>query len=163
MAVYKSKKVKKYRGTTTHGCGSMKKRRGAGNRGGRGNAGTGKRGDANKPKIWKNKYFGRVGFHKKNVKENFKAVNIKDIQENADSYLKKELISKQGDFFIVDIAKLGFNKLLSEGKVLNKFKINAPYASKRAIDKIKEAGGEVTGLVTEIKFDKKQEQEEAKQ
>ncbi|MBD3259575.1 50S ribosomal protein L15, partial [Candidatus Woesearchaeota archaeon] len=38
----KSKKVKKMRGSKTHGGGNMR-RRGAGNRGGRGNAGTGKR------------------------------------------------------------------------------------------------------------------------
>ena len=45
MSVNKTKKVGKYRGSKTHGGGHMKKRRGAGNRGGRGMAGTGKRAD----------------------------------------------------------------------------------------------------------------------
>ena len=58
MVVNKLKKKVKYRGSKTHGCGSMKKRRGAGHRGGRGAAGSGKRGDAKKPSIWNEKYFG---------------------------------------------------------------------------------------------------------
>ena len=33
---------------------------------------------------------------------------------------------------------------------MSKFKIKTPYASKSAVEKVKEAGGEVTGLV-EIK------------
>ena len=62
MVVNKSKKKLKYRGSKTHGCGSMKKRRGAGHRGGRGAAGSGKRGDAKKPSIWGGRYFGKHGF-----------------------------------------------------------------------------------------------------
>ena len=50
MVINKSKKKLKYRGSKTHGCGSMKKRRGAGHRGGRGAAGSGKRGDTKKIK-----------------------------------------------------------------------------------------------------------------
>ena len=66
MTVNKRTKSSRDRGSKTHGCGSMKKRRGAGNRGGRGMAGTGKRADQNKPSIWKNKkYFGKYGFKKK--------------------------------------------------------------------------------------------------
>ncbi len=54
------------RAKTTHGYGSMKKNRGAGNRGGRGLAGTGKRGDANKQTYQANKkYFGKHGFTSK--------------------------------------------------------------------------------------------------
>ena len=51
------KKNTRQRGSKTHGCGSMKKRRGAGHRGGRGAAGSGKRGDCKKPSIWKNKKY----------------------------------------------------------------------------------------------------------
>ena len=70
-------------------------------------------------------------------------MNICCLEEGLDSFLNKKLVSKEGDFYIVDMEKLGFNKLLSEGKVLNKFKINVPYASKKAAEKIKNSGGEV--------------------
>ena len=53
MTINKRKKNTRQSAGTTHGCGSMKKRRGAGNRGGRGNAGSGKRGDAKKQRYQK--------------------------------------------------------------------------------------------------------------
>ena len=60
MVAKKRKKNTRQRAGTTHGWGSMKKHRGKGNKGGAGMAGTGKRGDAKKPAIWKNKkYFGK--------------------------------------------------------------------------------------------------------
>jgi len=77
MTTHKNKKVTKYRGSKTHGGGAMKKRRGAGNRGGRGNAGSGKRADSKKPSIWADKYyFGKHGFKKKGIKEKICAVNV---------------------------------------------------------------------------------------
>ena len=41
------------------------------------------------------------------------------------------------------LEKIGFNKLLSKGKISNKYRIKVPYASKKAIEKIKKGGGEV--------------------
>ena len=38
---------------------------------------------------------------------------------------------------------MGFQKLLSQGKVTKKFKINADMASASAVEKVKAAGGEV--------------------
>ena len=62
MPVNKRKKATRFRAKTTHGYGSMKKNRGAGNRGGRGMAGSGKRADQKKPtilKLYGNEYFGK--------------------------------------------------------------------------------------------------------
>ena len=59
--LHKRKKAGRYRGSKTHGCGSMKKRRGKGNKGGAGNSGSGKRGDQKKPSFWK-EIGGRHGF-----------------------------------------------------------------------------------------------------
>ena len=52
MPANKRKKLSRMRGTHTHKGGDKKKRRGAGHRGGRGNSGSGKRGDAKKPRYW---------------------------------------------------------------------------------------------------------------
>ena len=61
---FKKKKLVKQRGSKTHGWGSKKKHRGAGNRGGKGNAGSGKRADQKKPSFWKSKdwKYGIYGF-----------------------------------------------------------------------------------------------------
>ncbi len=142
MTVNKRKKVTRYRGSKTHGWGAKKKHRGAGNRGGKGMAGSGKRADSKKPSLWTKKYFGKYGFVSKNAK-NIKAINIDYLEENIQKLNSQNLVTKENDFFSVDLKKLGFNKLLSSGKVTNKYKIKVPYASKKAIEKVKSNGGEV--------------------
>lgn len=143
MVVYKRKKSGRQRGSHTHGWGAKKKHRGAGSRGGRGLAGSGKRADQKKPSLWGKRYFGKFGFKKKGIKKEIKPVNLIYIEENLDDLLEKKLIVKENDSYVVDIGKLGYNKLLGSGKITKKFKIMAKYASQKVIEKIKEAGGEV--------------------
>jgi len=57
--------------------------------------------------------------------------------------MPSDVLNIENEFFSVDLDKLGFNKLLSRGKVTNKYKIKVPYASKKAIEKVKSNGGEV--------------------
>lgn len=140
--INRRKKNVRQRGSMTHGWGSKKKHRGAGNRGGKGMAGTGKRSDNKKPSIWNNKYFGKHGFKSKSRK-NISATNILYLEQNLSDLSSKNLISKENDFYSVDLEKIGFNKLLSKGKISNKYRIKVPYASKKAIEKIKKSGGEV--------------------
>ena len=139
MTVNKRKKFSRYRGSMTHGCGSKKKRRGSGNRGGKGMAGTGKRSDRKKPSIWNDtKYFGKFGFKIKNTQV-IKSINIDYIEEKISS----DIVKEENGFFSVDLGNLGFNKLLSGGKVTNKYKIKVHYASKKAVGKVKGSGGKV--------------------
>ncbi len=147
MTVHKRKKSEGQRGYTTHGYGSKKKHRGQGHRGGRGMAGTGKRADTKKPSIWKERYFGKYGFISKTPKVKIEAINISNIEQNIEKYISTGLINKEKDFYLVELEKLGFNKLLGNGNISKKFKIKVPYASKTSIEKVKEAGGEVIGLI----------------
>jgi len=148
MTVNKRKKNTRQRGSKTHGWGAKKKHRGQGHRGGRGMAGTGKRADSKKPSIWKDKnYFGKHGFVSKTPKVKINAVNVRFIEEHINKFQSKNLIKKEDNFHFVELKNLGFNKLLGDGRVSMKFRIKTPYASKTAIEKVKEAGGEVIGLV----------------
>ncbi len=142
---FKKKKIKKQRGSKTHGYGSMKKHRGAGNRGGRGLAGTGKRGDAKKPSINKKRYFGKYGFKGKKRKKR-KIINIKDIEQILPKLVEKKQAEKKGNTFIIDLKKLGYDKLLSGGNVKNKLEIGVDFASKNAIEKIQKNNGKVNIL-----------------
>lgn len=141
MTTNKIKKCRKYRGSKTHGCGSMKKRRGAGHRGGRGNAGTGKRGDAKKPSIWKTKYFGKHGFTSQ--KKSYKSINFKEIEIKIPRWLKKGLITETKGIFHIDLNKLGYKKLLSTGKITKKLNIQVNSFSNKSKEKIEKAGGEI--------------------
>jgi large subunit ribosomal protein L15 len=163
MANVKRKKVRKYRGSKTHGGGSMKKRRGAGNRGGRGNAGTGKRGDQKKPSIWKYDNYpkpGKHGFKSKN-KIRQKPVNLIDIERKFDRLLEKGIIKKKESFYILDLKDMKKNKLLGTGNITKKMKITALYASASAVSKVKKAGGEV--VILKPKKEKKDKQEQDKE
>lgn len=138
MVEKKKKKVTKQRGRTRHGWGGKKKHRGAGSRGGRGMAGSGKRADQRKSKILKeigNDYYGKKGFFSR--KKKGLVLNIKDLENNIDKLTKKE-----GDYYIFDMNKKGYSKLLSVGTIKNKFKIIG-ICSGKTKEKIENAGGEV--------------------
>lgn len=143
MTVNKRKKVSRMRGSHTHGWGAKCKHRGAGHRGGRGNAGSGKRSDCKKPSNWGDvDYFGKHGFVSKGQREETVPVNLMYFEERLEKLVKEKLIKREGEHYIIDVSKLGFNKVLGYGKIKNKYKITSPYFSKEAKDKIKEAGGE---------------------
>ena len=145
MVVNKRKKVVRYRGSKTHGGGSMKKRRGAGNRGGRGLAGSGKRAGHKVQQILKRfgkGYLGKKGFTSKS-RSRVKGINLKNIETNLNKYMEQGFIKKEKDIYSIELAKLGYNKLLGSGQVNNKFKIITKYFSKKAKEKVERMGGEV--------------------
>ncbi len=162
MVTYKKRKNRNMRGSQTHGWGAKKKHRGAGSRGGRGMAGTGKRGDAKKPSIWKDtKYFGKYGFTRPNkIVIKINAINLKTIEQRLESLLAKKLVEKKNDSYIIDLKKLGFNKVLSTGKITKKFNIKCDYASKKAVEKIKESGGSIVLKEKKVKIVKEKPKKE---
>ena len=146
--IIKRKKVSRYRGSQTHGGGSKKKRRGAGNRGGRGMAGTGKRAGQKKPtilKLYGNTYFGKRGFRSKNKKK-IKEISIQTIENKLYNWLKKGILKRENNMININLKEIGYNKLLSKGKIKNKFNIEVEYASKNAIEKIQKSGGKINVL-----------------
>ena len=148
--IIKRKKITRYRGSHTHGGGAKKKRRGAGNRGGRGMAGSGKRADQKKPtilKLYGNTYFRKKGFNSVNKKK-IKTINIETIESRLYNWLKKGVLKKEKDTINIDLKKMGYDKLLGSGKINNKLNIEVRYASKKAIEKIEKSGGKINVLNT---------------
>ena len=144
MSLNKKKKSVHFRGARSHGYGSHKKHRGSGHQGGVGMAGTGKKADQKKTKIWKDtKYFGRHGFiSKSNLK--IKAINLFYIETHLDLLIKNGVAKKEGDAYTINLKDLKCNKLLGSGNVTKKYNITADYASVKAVDKVREAKGTVT-------------------
>ncbi len=144
MVSFRRKKNNRQRANTTHGWGSMKKHRGAGNRGGRGNAGSGKKGDAKKPfhRVVRKFELGASGFGK--IKTVVKAVNLFYIQDRMDTLLKSGVMTSKGDTFSIDLSDIKVDKLLGTGKVEHKLNITVKFASAKAIQKVEAAGGKVT-------------------
>ena len=144
MVARKRKKSSRLHGSTTHGWGARKKHRGSGNRGGFGMAGTGKRSDGKKTMIWNNtKYFGKHGFKKKGQITKINPISLNVLQNLIYTFVQEKKIKCEGDTFVVDLGSLGYNKLLGTGVINKKMKITVDFASAGAIEKVKQAGGEV--------------------
>jgi len=144
MTVNRKRKVTKLRGNTTHGYGSMKKNRGAGNRGGRGRAGSGKRGDSKKPRYQVANQKGKFGFKPRTRSViTIKPINIGLVEKLLPKLVKLGQVEEKSGVYIVDLEKIGFNKLLGTGKISAKMQITVSFASAKAIEKVKQTGGEV--------------------
>ena len=133
MPVNRRKKNSRQKGSYTYGWGSKKKHRKAGNRGGRGMSGTGKRSDHKKTFILKNyghDYFGKFGFRRpQKLLSSIKAINIDGLAKFNENN--------------IDLNKMGFNKLLGKGKITKKVTVIINSFSKVAKEKIEKAGGQI--------------------
>jgi large subunit ribosomal protein L15 len=122
------KKARKLRGSKTHGWGSKKKHRGAGSRGGRGNAGLLKH-----KRSWMLKYdphhFGKYGFLPVTSRKP-QAINLYELQK----------IAKGPE---VDLGALGYEKLLGKGNIEKPITVKVRACSEKAKEKIESVGGKV--------------------
>ncbi len=139
----KSRKTRKYRGSRTCGGGSAKNRRGAGHRGGRGNAGTKKHYKSwylsKDPSALKKKGDGRP----KILAKLPRAVNIGVLEERLEVLLSQGLAKEVDGKIHVDLSEAGYDRLLGDGLVRRPWVIKATAASRAAVDKVSAAGGEV--------------------
>ena len=134
-----SKKTRKLRGSRTHGWGAGKKHRGAGHRGGRGNAGSGKRGQQ-KVSYYLSKGLKAIG-HGRKIKSQSKSkiLNVGELAKRLKSWEAKGLIKKDKNLLVIDLTKLGYDKLLGVGEakeLKGKVKIIVDKMSALAKDKL---------------------------
>lgn len=128
MTIRFGKKNRKWRGRTSRGWGMKKKRRGGGSRGGRGWAGRHKH-KFTLVTTTGNDYFGRKGFH--SLKKRDKTINIGDLERVAKG--KNE----------IDLASLGYTKLLSRGAASKPYTVKIRKFTEKAREKIEKSGGKV--------------------
>ncbi|MEM4248193.1 MAG: uL15m family ribosomal protein [Candidatus Nanoarchaeia archaeon] len=138
MVVRKQKKSRKQRGKTSHGWGFSKRHRGKGHQG---TSGVGKRG-AHRESTFHAQGFEPIGKYGMQFKPRVAKVPVKPISiEELDRRIE-HLGTKQGDVFVVDLSKHGYNKVLGDGKLTHKVKVTCLSFSESAKEKIKKAGGE---------------------
>jgi len=140
--IRKTRKIRKMRGSRTIGGGSSKKRRGAGHRGGRGMSGGHKH-----MWSWIVKYdpdhYGKSGFKRpQKTVYKFNPINLEFLDEKLEELVSDGIAEKQEGKIIVDVSKLGYNKVLGKGRITKPAIIKSPKFSQSAIEKIEEAGGE---------------------
>jgi large subunit ribosomal protein L15 len=137
---HKLRKTRKNRGSRTQGYGRVGQHRKGGSKGGR-KAGRHKHGWSYvlryEPDYFKKKRFKSSKDQKENV-----IINLKELEEIAVKLSPKRRTKKAK--ISVDLEKMGYNKLLGEGKITVPVAVKVPSCSKVALRKIEEAGGEVS-------------------
>ena len=134
-------RTRKMRGSRTHGRGK-KHGRGAGGRGGTGNAGL------HKHKFkWMVKYdpdhFGRHGFTRHAQIRVTSTINLEDLARRLADLEGQGHAKRAGDKVEVDLTRAGIDKLLGRGRVSGSWQITVSQASESAVAKVAEAGGKV--------------------
>lgn len=143
MRIKRRKKATRFRGTHTHGRGFKKKARGSGHRGGKGMAGTGKRGDAKKTLIlnlYGGDYFGKDKTLRRGRVIKSKEMTLRTIAEKIHLLVKKESAKKTGDSYEINLK--GY-RIVGNDKLPFKAVIKADSASSGAKESVKESGGEI--------------------
>jgi large subunit ribosomal protein L15 len=138
-----SNKKKRQRGSRTHGGGSHKNRRGAGHRGGRGDAGRDKHEMHNHPPL------GKSGFSRpEKVKEEVLTVDVRELDEDIHLYAAEGVAEEANDRYVIDARDVvdgGHDadvvKVLGGGQVRNSLEVTADAFSDGAESKIKSADG----------------------
>lgn len=139
---HRLRKIRKKRGTRTVGYGRVGQHRKTGSKGER-RAGRHKHGWTYILR-YEPDHFGKRGFTSPaSLRRIDNIINVGELEEIAE---KMGATEKDGKVFL-DLASLGYTKLLGKGSVKKAFIIKIPSASETAAEKIKEAGGEV---ITEI-------------
>jgi large subunit ribosomal protein L15 len=133
---HKLRKTRKFRGSRTQGYGRVGQHRDAGSKG--------QRKVGRHKHLWsyvvthEPDYFGKSGFTSpQSLHRRENPLNLKKLEELARAGQQENLR--------IDLAALGYTKLLGSGKVTKALTVRVPSYSKLAAEKIKKAGGEVVG------------------
>lgn len=134
------RKVRKRRGSRTHGWGQIGQHRKTGAKGGRGEAGKHKH-----KWTWilryDRGYFGKHGFHRQNKKE-VKSINLLQLVAIVEN-LEKDTLKTLDNRIVVDLDSLGVKKVVGGGRINKPLLVIVERWTKTAEEKIKEAGGEI--------------------
>ena len=156
-------KKRRQRGSRTHGGGTHKNRRGAGNRGGRGRAGRSKHEFHNyEPK-------GKHGFKRpQDIREEVLEIDVKKLDEDAILYAADGLAEETDDGYAIDardVVEDGHEadvvKVLGGGQVRNVLTVTADAFTESAREKLEKSGGEA--ILTERAREAEQSDDEDEQ
>jgi large subunit ribosomal protein L15 len=141
---HKERKVRKQRGSRTHGYGQVGQHRsGGGGRGGHGKAGY----DKHKwsyvlrydPTYWIKKGFVSTRTLGKKVS----AINVGKLDDLVDKLDSEKKLERKEKKIFLDLESLGYDKLLGTGEISKPLLVKVAAYSEAASRKLEEAGGEI--------------------
>jgi large subunit ribosomal protein L15 len=136
---HKLRKVRKMRGSRTHGWGQIGQHRRSGSRGGKGQAGMHKH-KWSYTQRYEPDRFSKDKFKPPNqMKSNI--INLKQLEEIA--YKMQQAGKGKREKVSIDLKEMGYDKLLGSGKISVSISVKVPSCSEVAKKKIEESNGEV--------------------
>ena len=133
----RNRKVRKYRGSRTHGWGQVAQHRASGHKGGLGKSGMLKHHFSTMLKDFPD-HFGHDSSHPPHPNITKKWTSVRDLDDLFAKSGKDDAGKK-----IIDLVSLGYDKLLGGGKVKNAYTVKVNQLTASAQEKIKQVGGEV--------------------
>jgi len=145
---HRLRKIRKKRGSRTVGYGRVGQHRKSGSKGRR-KVGLHKQGWSYILR-YEPDYYGKAGFKspKSLMRPEVNTINLKELEELALKTAPKKR-AKGVKRILIDLEKLGYDKLLGEGRITIPLKVKVPSCSEVAARKIMEAGGEVLSAAEE--------------
>lgn len=138
-------KKKRQRGSRTHSGGTHKNRRGAGHRGGRGNAGR------SKHEMHGQDPLGKHGFKRpQKVKEQVETIDVRTLDEDCALFAAEGLAEETDDGYAIDVRDVvdtshdALVKVLGGGQVHTNLQVTADAFSENAVELIESEGGSVS-------------------
>ncbi len=138
---HKIRKVRKMRGSRTHGYGVVGQHRKTGSKGHR-KAGRHKGGWTYTVK-YEPDYFGKKGFTPKGVKPKVSVINVGELDELIGKLSREQKLEKKGGKVVLDLEGLGYGKLLGMGKITQPILVKVSSCSETAVKKVEEAEGQI--------------------
>lgn len=134
------RKTRKFRGSRTHGWGQIGQHRASGHKGGLGQAGMHKHLFSSLLKDDPD-HFGHDSTHPPHPIITKKWTSVRDLDDIFAKHGKQE-----GGKKLLDLASLGYDKLLGGGQLKNAYSVKVERYTESAAEKIKKAGGEVLAV-----------------
>lgn len=139
----KDRKVRKQRGSRTHGWGQIGQHRAGGGRGGHGKAGL----DKHKwTYIIKHDpdYFKKKGFvSTRTLGRKVSVINVGKLDDLADKLESEKKLERKEKKIFLDLESLGYDKLLGTGEIIKPMLVKVASYSEAASRKLEEAGGQI--------------------
>jgi len=108
-------------------------------------------------------YFGRRGFKTpQSLRQKTNTINITQLDQLIDKLTQEKQITKKKGKPFIDLAALGYHKLLATGKLTKPILVKVASHSEHAAKKIQEAGGQILeGTLEETKEESEETEKKA--
>lgn len=92
-------------------------------------------------------HFGKRGFKRHpSLVEHINSINLKDLEQMLGNLKEQKLVAEEEGKIKVNLEKIGYDKLLGDGKITTPLIVEGKYFSKNAVKKLEQVGGKAVKI-----------------